>query len=161
MKTRKIPLSKGYFATVDANDYNRVMQAGPWYASVQKDKQGNVRYVRAQRGAYTKGVKRTDSMSRFILNITDPKVLVDHKDRDSLRNTKKNLRIASRSQNNRNRKRHKGGHSKYRGVTASENGNFTMMVSGFKTEEQAAKAYDLVSKTFFGDFGFLNFPKGE
>ncbi len=52
--------------------------------------------------AHTKwknGVRRTIRMHRIIMGIDDPKVEVDHQDRDGLNNRKINLQLVTKAQN--------------------------------------------------------------
>jgi hypothetical protein len=56
-------------------------------------------------------------LSRYVLGITDPSVVVDHINRDPLDNRKSNLRICSRAENSLNQKKREGTSSKYKGVT--------------------------------------------
>lgn len=59
---------------------------------------------------------RTVRMHRVIMGVTDPRVQVDHIDRDPLNNTRANLRLANNAENHQNVA---GGHSNtgVRGVT--------------------------------------------
>ncbi|MGB8225740.1 MAG: AP2 domain-containing protein, partial [Sedimentisphaerales bacterium] len=84
-----------------------------------------------------------------------------------LDNRKSNLRLATRSQNNCNRKQKKGT-SKYRGVcynkrtkkwraAISFNGMYKHL-GFFDSEEEAGRAYDEAAKIYHGEFASLNFP---
>jgi hypothetical protein len=159
-----IPLTRGKFAQVDDEDFERLNKL-KWNA----DKAGDTWYATRLE---QKNYKRTKfKMHRFILGITDSKILVDHKDRNGLNNQKSNLRIATRSQNNANRKSGKNAKSKYLGVTIKKYKNSTyyhatmtfnqkrIHIGSYKTEEEAARAYDKVAKINHGEFANLNFPE--
>jgi hypothetical protein len=117
----------------------------------------------------TRKHKRTITilMHRFILNVSDPKIEVDHIDNDGLNNQSSNLRCATHSQNLCNRGAVKNSKSKYKGVgwvtshkkwRASIQKDKVLKVLGyFSSEIDAAKAYDAAAKTIHGEFAYLNF----
>ena len=88
----QIPLSGlngiGKFALVDSEDYTFLM-----------------RYSWNYRDGYalTKIKRKEVRMHRLILGVVDEKILVDHKDRNRLNNTKENLREFTPTQNANNR----------------------------------------------------------
>src|SRR5262249_22625258 len=103
---KQIPLTRGYLAQVDDEDYDRIVRSGPWYADVRK----HTVYARSW---------KFGKMSQFLMRPGKGQV-VDHFDRDGLNNQKANLRICSTSQNNHNRKKRRDAiHSQYRGVSKS------------------------------------------
>lgn len=161
---KEIKLTQGKSALVDDDDYEFLMQ-WKWQAV----KRGNTFYAeRRQRvglRAEDKGVSM--KMHRMILNITDPLVFVDHKDKNGLNNTKINIRTCTRQQNNMNRRTAKNSSSKYLGVSyhkhtkrwqASMTHNGKAIYIGlFKTESDAAVAYDSKAIELNGEFANLNF----
>ncbi len=94
---REIQLTKGYIALVDDEDYERVNQY-KWYAKTHKKKNT----VYAGHVFRDKNKRKEKQLHRFILNLTDSKVLVDHVDRNGLNNQKYNLRTCTKAQNAKN-----------------------------------------------------------
>jgi len=91
-KVKLVPLTDGQFAIVDAEDYEKV-SCIKWIARFDNKTKSYRAYNR-----------KVGHMYRFILDVTDPKILVDHKDHNTLNNMKNNLRPCTISQNNRNRR---------------------------------------------------------
>jgi hypothetical protein len=102
--------------------------------------------------------------------------LVDHINQDKLDNRRENLRMASRSDNEANKKKRRtqsGGKttSSYKGVTKMKGDRTkpwrcTITISTvqealgcYATEEEAARAYDKAAVEKFDEFAYLNFPK--
>jgi hypothetical protein len=106
-------------------------------------------------------------MHRFILNAYHSKLFVDHKDGNGLNNQKSNLRLATHAENNRNRKGSENASSIYKGVHKSiskghvywqaicRKGN-ERCVETYKTEEDAAQAYNRMAIELHGEFAKLN-----
>lgn len=106
----------------------------------------------------------------------DKGYLIDHINQDKLDNRRTNLRLATRSQNEANKKKrrtqagkNKLG-SKYKGVTFSKDNKANPWraiiicdkkrnnIGYFPEEKEAALAYDKEAYKMFGDYAFLNFP---
>ena len=88
----------------------------------------------------------------------------DHANRNSLDNRRNNLRKASRSQQNCNRKMQKNNTSGYKGVSFAEGYWRAQIWQGqrihlgyYKTKEEAARAYDEAAKKLHGEFAVLNY----
>ena len=102
-------------------------------------------------------------LHRFILNAPSDR-LVDHKDGKTLDNRKLNIRIATYTENNRNRRANKK--SLFKGVSKCSTGfkarirfNDQQIYLGFfKDPEQAARVYDAAAIELHGEFARLNFP---
>lgn len=160
---KEIKLTRGFVAIVDDADYARVIAAGRWSARVAPHTVYAQRSVRKSDGRRT-----TQLLHRFLLGLTDPKILVDHRDRHGLHNWRENLRVATKSQNGANQRRHSNGSSQYRGVSWNNRHHYwhaLIEVSGraihlgcFIDELDAARAYDLAAFEHFGEFANLNFP---
>lgn len=105
-----IQLSKGKFAQVDDKDYDYLMQ---WKWRINRGKSGDYAARTAWAGYK---IRKKITMHRLLMNVDNPKIQVDHKDRNTLNNQKSNLRICTNAQNTRNRKSAEGSTSKYLGV---------------------------------------------
>lgn len=101
-------------------------------------------------------------LARLILN-TPKGMIADHKNHDTLDNRRRNIRNATRSQNMWNRKK-TCGRSKYKGVSFARGlwraevymHNKLIHRSAYKTEAEAAKAYNKIAKKHYGEFACLN-----
>ncbi len=112
-------------------------------------------------------------MHRMILDVSQSNIFVDHKNHNPLDNRRENIRVCSLKENCKNKKPR--GASKYLGVTVGMCYQSNGTVSGpyiraairtnskrlylgyFKTEEDAARAYDEAAKVYHGEFANLNF----
>lgn len=149
--SRAVPLNNGKYALVDIEDYDRVMEYNWWFSN----------------GYATAAVNGTKNrMHRFIMNITDPKTVVDHKFHNTLDNRKSQLRICTQSQNSMNSRSKTGSSSKYKGVTwHTRNNKWEARIGSngkkhylgtFENEEDAAKAYNKKALELFGEFALTN-----
>lgn len=90
--------------------------------------------------------------------------VIDHKDRNTLNNTKDNLRLATWTENNHNRKPqsnkavpYKGVHRSYKGFRAEIMANGKRIgFGGFKTPEEAALKYNELARIHHGEFAYQN-----
>lgn len=163
---KKIPLTQGRCALVDDDDFDRVSKYR-WHAWRVPSK--NKYYARRSLGKGG-GKFPKQRMHRFIMEVTDPLTEVDHINGNGLDNRKENLRLSTKTQNQRNRqgpcKMNKSG---YRGVGWSQlhgawrarvTVNKRQIILGFfDSPIAAAKAFDAAAMKYYGEFaGVLNFP---
>jgi hypothetical protein len=160
---RRIDLGEGEFTIVDAADYYR-------YGKLKWSVVGTGRNLYAIRNVKA-GPKLTKivRLHREIMNAPRG-ILVDHKDNDGLDNRGSNLRLATHSQNQCNkRKTGSKTSSKFRGVYFDKrrvqwhayiryNGK-RIYLGSFKSENEAGKAYDAAAKKYHGEFARLNFSE--
>ncbi len=163
MKT--VLLAHGIKAQVDDADYVEVSRFS-WSAKV--DRHTGRMYARAHiPGSGKRGGEVL--MHRLIMGpITGEKV--DHRDGDGLNNQRFNLRKCTHSQNLCNSRNSKAGKtSKYKGVSGLPDGRFyaQIMYAGkkknlgrFRSELDAARAYDLAARSLHGEFAVLNLVDG-
>lgn len=160
---RRIPLGEGKFTIVEPEDYYRFNN---FHWSCKK--RGDCFYA-------FRLLNSPDDKLNFVLLhreiMNAPKgMLVDHRDGKGLDNRRANLRLATRSQNNCNRRKKKTkALSQYVGVTFDKRNKrkkrwfARIYINGkckhlgcYKSELEAAKAYDEAAKKYFGEFSRLN-----
>lgn len=155
---KEIPLTQGYVAIVDDEDYDAVM-AFKWFAHVQR----NATYV-GRKARRADGLWADIRLHTFLTGWP----LVDHRDGDGLNNRRANLRPATRAENNRNRRRSLSNNaSGFKGV-CRDRGKWRAYIyvddkqhhlGMFPTAEAAALAYDVAALELHGEFARLNFPE--
>ncbi len=104
-------------------------------------------------------------LHRFIMGY--PKKCVDHKNRNTLDNRKRNLRICTHSENIRNRRPQNG--RKFKGILWRKGRLYWKYqayirnkdkkqeyLGTFSDIEDAARAYNKAAKKYFGEFACLN-----
>jgi hypothetical protein len=159
---KEIPLTKGYVAIVDDIDFPVVSQFKWHFRETSK----NTGY--ASRSVY-KPKRQAILMHRFILGITDSKLVVDHINGNTLDNRRSNLRVCTIAQNTRNQKVNKKRSdcsSVYKGVYKHKHldkwqsfiyvGKRLKYLGTFESEIEAARAYNEAASFYFGEFARLN-----
>lgn len=161
---RKIPLTQGEFAVVDPEDYERLSKC-KWYLIKSPTGMYAARWQRLP----GKNKRKRIWMHREVIDVP-ANMVCDHINRMGLDNRKVNLRPATVSQNLCNRpKRKTRTLSKYKGlewdkiqrkwkVRIQLNGLKTY-IGSFKSEIDAARAYDEAVKKNHGEFACPNFPE--
>lgn len=165
-ETTQIVLPTGEVALIDTADLPLVRNIA-WFAQPGK----TTVYVAAAVRQGT-GPQRNIQLHRFLLGF--PQSDVDHRDCDGLNNRRRNLRLATDSQNLANaRKTTRNTSSRFKGVSfgksltqrrwqANIRKDRKLIYLGlFDTEEDAAHAYDAAALIHFGEFARLNFPNGN
>ena len=161
---KEIKLSKGYVAMVDDEDFERVNQH-KWFAHISRRRSdGSILNVYAEHNIRVEGGQKTYSMQRFILNITDQKTEVDHKDGNGLNNRRKNLRKATHEQYQHNAKLRQDNTTGVKGVNWNRGklasriqiGNKRIFLGYFDNLLDATKAYDKAAKKYHREFARIN-----
>jgi hypothetical protein len=171
MAEMAIPVSGGRWALVDEEDYYK-LKGYKWTAREGKNtvyayclkKISKMQNVEAGWGP-NESYLGTPFMHRVILNAPDG-MEVDHINGNGLDNRRANLRLATREQNNANRRPQPASLSGFLGVQKyREKWRAGLSYSGrriklgtYDTPEEAAKAYDSRAKELFKEFARLNFP---
>jgi hypothetical protein len=159
LQFQTIPLTQGKVALVDAHNYAWLNQF-KWYAL---HKHG--RWYAARHVGLPNGKQATQYMHRVVMGVTDPKIQVDHKNRNStLDNRENNLRLATHSQNQHNQGVRKQNISGFKGVSPYHGRWRTLIsvngankyVGSYDTRAEAAQAYNAAALLCHKDFSVLN-----
>lgn len=148
---KQIELSKGLYSIVDLEDYSLLIQS-KWSA-----------YYKPSCNKWYAQNKKNGLLHRYLLGVTDPNILVYHKNGNTLDNRRENLEIISREISKRRAKR-RVTTNVYRGVSrlsankwrADIRNNF---IGSFDTPEEAALAWNKVALEMYGENAQLNVVK--
>lgn len=153
-EVKRIPLSDGQYALVDAADYAWLSQYH-WHLCS---------------GGYA---ARSEKGKRILMHreiMQPPKgMVVDHVDGSRANNCRGNLRVCTRAENQRNQRKQRGSACGFKGVGYLKGSKRchakvvfegkTVWLGHFDDEVAAARAYDAKAVELFGEFACLNFPE--
>lgn len=150
--TIQIALRGGGYTLIDKKD-EELVRGLRWYACRCRDR------------IYARATTNRLFMHRLIAGAETGQE-VDHINGDSLDNRASNLRVCTRSQNHHNSKGYRRGKSRFKGVQWWQFGRcwrVQICVNGkqkhigtFKSEIDAARAYNVAAIEHFGEFARLN-----
>ena len=153
----EIPLTQGKVAFIDDADFQLVSQF-KWCAHNKRRKTFYAVGTLPLGDNKFKNIK----MHRLIMGVTDPNVWVDHVDGNGLNNTRANLRICSRAENQQNRPVNRNNKSGFKGVYAcTRSGRWiakimvnrkAVHIGRFDTPELAHAAYLAAAEKLHGEF---------
>ena len=160
---KEIPLTQGYVALVDDEDYELVSQY-KWLVIPKSYTNYASRTIKLQ------DKPTSQAMHRLIMGLEHgDKRQIDHINHNGLDNRRNNLRIVTCQENQFNTKKREGGLSKYKGVALDRYNEkwhanitlneITISIGRFDNEIDAAKMYDRVALREFGEFACTNFPR--
>ena len=153
---KKIPLPHGKFTLVDDEDFEYLSQ-WKWHSH----ERGYPRRTEYRNGKCFRYFR----MSRVIMRVR-PGEEVDHINRNPLDNRRKNLRVASTSQNQANRIILSNNTSGFKGVSWHKTSGKWSAYIGFQGKQyhlgvfsdikDAARAYNTAAEGFYNEFAVLN-----
>jgi hypothetical protein len=152
---KPIEIKKGLNAFVDFDDYDKTLNF-PW----RKIKNKNGRYYCGYNLKIEKRKYRIIWLHHLILGKPPIGKRINFIDKNPLNCTKKNLEFISHSEHGHFT--HKNNHQKYLGVITEyiariKIKNKIKIIGTYKTAHEAALAYDLEAREYFGDKAILNF----
>lgn len=157
---KEILLTKGQVALVDDCDYEWLNQWN-WYACSSNSTVPGFYARRTIKD--TNGKKYNVYMHRLITGASRG-VEVDHINHNKLDNRRENLRISSRSENNRNRKKQRNNTSGHKGVQWIKRLNVwcaliqinykRVSLGHYRAYEDACNAYDNAASLYHGSFAY-------
>lgn len=162
-----LKLTRGYFAQVDDELFDELSKYS-WQIKPGGDNFYATRSEYIGVNPITKKRKiKNYILHRQVMGVTDPKIFIDHRDRNGLNCVRSNLRQCTPAENTRNGKSRKNSTSPYLGVYwdrshkkwTAEIREFgkSKKIGRFTNEIEAAKAYDKKAVEVFGEFANPNF----
>ena len=167
---KEILLTQNQSTFVDDENYVKLSKY-KWFAQQSRDS-----YYAGRKSPRDKSGKQTTILMHRIIMECPSNMQIDHINHNTLDNRKQNLRVCSQSQNNMNQILQKNTSSKYKGVCLIKSEyketvytywqaniviNKKQLYLGiFKSEINAAKAYNRKARELFGEYALLNNIKG-
>ena len=161
---REIPLTQGYVAMVDDEDYEELAQY-KW--RILKAMGGRKLYARRSLARTPEG-KRPQILMHTQIMKTPEGLEVDHENGNGLDNRRTNLRVGTHQENIRNRGPNPDTESGFKGVCRTSDGRYWQVTindgSGnrylgyFTDPVEAARVYDAAAIECHGEFAHPNFP---
>jgi hypothetical protein len=157
----EVKLPSGEIAVISEQDKDRV-SSHKWYVA---KKNNGKKYIYAFT-QNSEGKKTFLYLHRLILALQPSDgMIADHINGDTFDNRRENLRVATPAQNNWNSKK-KGGSNKYKGISLiKETGMWDVRINAnnrryylghYRTEEEAALAYNKAAYELHGEFARVN-----
>lgn len=134
---------------IDAEDAARCSVFRWWLFRANRTESGDYSYAAIRRAG------RIVLLHRFVLEVSEREIHVDHLNGNRLDNRKGNLRACSHAENMQNRKIHRNNTSGFKGVSWSQNNNGWIArcqkrhLGTFRTREEAANAYSAEAARVF------------
>jgi hypothetical protein len=146
---------------IDSEDWDRIKQYR-WFLNYQP--KTNKYYITTN--MYKNKKRYRIKLHRFILNLTDVKIEVDHIFGETFDNRKNMLRECTHSNNSKNQKKHKDNNSGYKGVSFHKQHkkwlsriivDYKIFHLGYFTNKHcAACAYNNAALKYHGEYANLN-----
>lgn len=161
---RKIKLTQGKYALVDVEDYEKLIAMGKWCYLDRPSRHGYA-------GKFDPETQKTKFMQGFIIQKPNDSIFIDHINMKTLDNRKSNLRLCTKSQNccNSPSRTTKRRSSQYKGVCFLQKkkswltqvyiGGKRVFRKTFRSETEAALAYNKYAAKYHGEFAYRNIIK--
>lgn len=161
---RSIPLTKGMTTIVDVDDYDAISAIGRWCYSnsgyavhYYQDEQGRRKTLYLHRVIY----------QRILRHPIPPNFQVDHCNRNRIDNRRRNLRLATRSQNQAHKGLQVNNTSQYKGISFNRgcyearirHQGKRLHLGRYADGQEAALMYDAASRLLNREFAGCNFPQ--